>query len=190
MSAPSTHKSTGIKALAVLASGEAQSVRVPLHCRVQLQTLTRVKHGGERETLIPTKATQQPVWALCSANDDGVCIAYATMCFPGDSTYMWLGGWSKVCHSNIYLFGTGHKPLCHWIDRDGQKKQRRAPWRRTRISSARRAYNSGIDKTLWPVCAGEEVADDCFDKDAQVPRTGGLSARDSQYDEIIDWTAD
>ncbi|RYP23507.1 hypothetical protein DL765_001021 [Monosporascus sp. GIB2] len=371
--ASSSHKSTWIKALAVLASGQLKLFEFPYtvgtnglleqkeedavismglgmsakgdplnmggvlpdvrlwnaNCewigRVQVQKLTRVRHGGMHETLIPIKTTQQPVWTLFSAHDDGVCIAYATMSFPDDSTYMWLGDWSKVCnrqwyYSNIYLFGTGHKPLCHWIDKDGQKQQtalnlhwpsftfysqddvpktegavqaykdfvcdaafhsrtdheptslwcdeniempqeqgdlyrsgdaakgdpppgyngngkRETPHERTcerrsvaAAAAAKKRRNTRhdkslvitadpahsaeelcahpssrgpnlvntvegnychmSDKTLWPVCAGEEVADNCFDKDAQVLRTGGLSARDSQYDEIIDWTAD
>ncbi|RYP25907.1 hypothetical protein DL768_011671 [Monosporascus sp. mg162] len=114
MSAPPTHKSTWIKALAeegeedvILSTGLGMSAKGdPLNTggvlpdirrwnadcecigRVQLQTLATVKHGGERGTLVPIKTTQQPVWTLFSANDDGVCLAYPTMCFPDNSTYM------------------------------------------------------------------------------------------------------
>ncbi|RYP25908.1 hypothetical protein DL768_011672 [Monosporascus sp. mg162] len=75
-------------------------------------------------------------------------------------------------------------------DYDGKDK-RESPYERTcMVNTVEGNYCHMSDKTLWLVCAGEEVADDCFDKDPQVLRAEGLSARDSKYDEIMDWTAD
>ncbi len=44
------------------------------------------------------------------------------------------------------------------------------------------------DKTLWPVCKGN-VADNCFDADVRQLIVGGVAARDSPYENVIDWTS-
>ncbi|KAI5864852.1 hypothetical protein GGS23DRAFT_466452 [Durotheca rogersii] len=46
------------------------------------------------------------------------------------------------------------------------------------------------DKTLWAICGtpGADAAN-CFDKDAMRLVVGGLAARDSPYENVVDWTA-
>ena len=44
------------------------------------------------------------------------------------------------------------------------------------------------DKTLWPVC-DEKTADNCFNADTHQLIINGVSARDTPYAKIIDWTS-
>ncbi|OTB04414.1 hypothetical protein M426DRAFT_11561 [Hypoxylon sp. CI-4A] len=44
------------------------------------------------------------------------------------------------------------------------------------------------DKTQWPVCDGAEVTDNCFNTDTQQLLVNGVSARDSPYSSVVDWT--
>lgn len=46
------------------------------------------------------------------------------------------------------------------------------------------------DKTLWPVCdQSQGVSDNCFNRDSKQLMLNGVAARDSPYENVIDWTA-
>ncbi|KAI0384063.1 hypothetical protein F5Y04DRAFT_248889 [Hypomontagnella monticulosa] len=45
------------------------------------------------------------------------------------------------------------------------------------------------DKTLFPVCDGAETVDNCFNKDLQQLIVNGVSARDTPYGDVLDWTS-
>jgi hypothetical protein len=88
-----------------------------------------VNDGGYGEVKInhKTDSTQQATYALFSANDNAICIAYATITWPDDGKYAWTGdtgagcGHSSWYHSNIYINGAGKStsPACTWIDANG-----------------------------------------------------------------------
>ncbi|KAI1378582.1 hypothetical protein F4677DRAFT_372060 [Hypoxylon crocopeplum] len=44
------------------------------------------------------------------------------------------------------------------------------------------------DKTLFPVCDGAAIVDNCFSTDLQQLVVNGVSARDTPYDNVVDWT--
>ncbi len=45
------------------------------------------------------------------------------------------------------------------------------------------------DKTLFPVCDSDGTTDNCFDLGAYRLVVGGVSARDTPYDKVLDWTS-
>ncbi|KAF2971962.1 hypothetical protein GQX73_g1511 [Xylaria multiplex] len=45
------------------------------------------------------------------------------------------------------------------------------------------------DKTLWPICNGTDVTDNCFNVDSQQLIINGLAARSEPYKKVIDWTS-
>ncbi|KAI1405520.1 hypothetical protein F4819DRAFT_482490 [Hypoxylon fuscum] len=80
----------------------------------------------------------QPTYTLFTANNDAMCIAYATVNFPGDTSKYatTLGAWAKTCSENyegrggswywsdIYVQpkdGGSFKTECAWIDLDGDQ---------------------------------------------------------------------
>ncbi|KAI4866153.1 hypothetical protein F4820DRAFT_417730 [Hypoxylon rubiginosum] len=84
------------------------------------------------------KVEVQPTYTLFTANNDAMCIAYATVNFPGDTSKYatTLGGWAKTCSdkyegrggswywSDIYVQpkdGSSFKTECAWIDADGDQ---------------------------------------------------------------------
>lgn len=45
----------------------------------------------------PNGPGQQPTYALFSANDDAVCIAYLAQTWPDNQRYGWVGSWGRMC---------------------------------------------------------------------------------------------
>ncbi|KAK7752004.1 hypothetical protein SLS62_005966 [Diatrype stigma] len=79
-----------------------------------------VTHAGD--------STQQATYALFSANDDAICIAYAAITWPGGDTYSWIGDWGHKCggswyYSNYFISGNPDKPDCLWIDKNNDSPQ-------------------------------------------------------------------
>jgi hypothetical protein len=71
---------------------------------------------------------QQATYTLFSANNNAICIAYATITWPSGDKYAWSGNWGRRCgaswyYSNYYIKGTDIKPDCMWIDGDGDQEQ-------------------------------------------------------------------
>ncbi|KAF7556137.1 hypothetical protein G7Z17_g1655 [Cylindrodendrum hubeiense] len=71
---------------------------------------------------------QQATYALLSANNDAICIAYMTMTWANGDQYGWVGDWGSECgatwyYSNVYVQGTSYKPNCMWIDANGDQPQ-------------------------------------------------------------------
>ncbi|CAG8981271.1 hypothetical protein HYALB_00003869 [Hymenoscyphus albidus] len=73
---------------------------------------------------------QQPTYALFSANNGAVCIAYVSITFPDDNKYAWVADWAQECkssatwyYSNLYVDGGKHQPPCLWIDGNGDQPQ-------------------------------------------------------------------
>ncbi|KAI0015966.1 hypothetical protein F4780DRAFT_31477 [Xylariomycetidae sp. FL0641] len=71
---------------------------------------------------------QQATYALFSANDDAICVAFTSITWPDDNKYSWIGDWGRQCggswyYSNLYIQGTDHKPDCLWIDANGDQPQ-------------------------------------------------------------------
>ncbi|KAI1115297.1 hypothetical protein F5Y14DRAFT_410829 [Nemania sp. NC0429] len=71
---------------------------------------------------------QQAAYTLFSANDDAVCIAYASITWPSGDQYAWVGDWGHQCggswyYSNVYISASGTKPDCLWIDANNDQPQ-------------------------------------------------------------------
>ncbi len=71
---------------------------------------------------------KQAPYTLFSANDDAICIAYASITFPTGQKYLWDGSYGKECgytwyHSGIYMQESNYRPTCTWIDKDGHHPQ-------------------------------------------------------------------
>ncbi|KAG6026178.1 hypothetical protein E4U19_002749 [Claviceps sp. Clav32 group G5] len=70
----------------------------------------------------------QPTYTLFSANNDAICLAYATVTFPEGAKYAWTGNWAKHCgapwyYSDIYVQNNmgADKVLCAWMDGNGDQ---------------------------------------------------------------------
>lgn len=75
----------------------------------------------------PHGKTTGATYALFTATDGPLCIAYATMTGPDGGRYGWLGDWAQICgyewyYSNTVVPGTSKTPLCMWIDKTGGTK--------------------------------------------------------------------
>lgn len=107
---------------------------------IQIQTNDDNKCGdGEvscKTTMEDIKV--QPTYTLFTANDDAMCIAYATVTFPEDTSRYatTLGAWAKLCSesydgrggawywSDVYVQpqdGDSFKTECAWIDANGDQ---------------------------------------------------------------------
>ncbi|KAI1475702.1 hypothetical protein F4774DRAFT_396030 [Daldinia eschscholtzii] len=89
-----------------------------------------VSDGGFGDIEISHKGdtNQQPAYALFSANNDAICIAHATVTFPGNERYTWVGDWGRQCggtwyYSNIYVDSSNRKVDCLWIDGNNDQPQ-------------------------------------------------------------------
>ena len=83
----------------------------------------KLERGGFDDVFVKHKgdSTQQATYTLFSANDDAICIAYASITWPDGDQYAWVGDWGRQCgatwyYSNRYISGTSTKPDCMWID--------------------------------------------------------------------------
>ncbi|ORY56996.1 uncharacterized protein BCR38DRAFT_450541 [Pseudomassariella vexata] len=79
-----------------------------------------VSHNGDNG--------QQATYALLSANDNAICIAYASITWPDGNNYAWIGDWGRQCggswyYSNYYISGSDVTPDCFWIDSNGDQPQ-------------------------------------------------------------------
>ncbi|KAL7620434.1 hypothetical protein AAE478_009429 [Parahypoxylon ruwenzoriense] len=90
----------------------------------------KVKNGGFGDITIDHKddSTQQATYALFSANNDAICIAYASITWPNGDKYSWLGDWGHQCggswyYSNVFVSGSSTKPDCLWIDANNDQPQ-------------------------------------------------------------------
>lgn len=48
---------------------------------------------------VPGPIKQQPSYALFTANDDALCVAWASVTYPGGDMYGWVGNWAKECNA-------------------------------------------------------------------------------------------
>lgn len=46
---------------------------------------------------VQQKSEQQATYALFSANDNAVCLAYVSIVWPDKQKYGWLGSWGRQC---------------------------------------------------------------------------------------------
>ncbi|KAI1822785.1 hypothetical protein F4861DRAFT_371310 [Xylaria intraflava] len=260
---------------------------------------------------------QQASYALFSANNDAICVAYSSITWTSGDQYAWIGDWGKQCggawyYSNVYISASGVTPNCLWIDANGdtpqtgfqvhwpefvdtngssipsdpsdsadkvkyfcnagppfkmykypddkdprsitawtlsnkrslsdelvpasevsygppkspvsakfqskEHKRRDSQGLSSRLASslvlghsdqhsAQELCSSSTsvgpdlvhlkhgqfcrmsDKTLWPVCDGADVTDNCFNSDLMKLVVNGVAARDEPYNNIIDWTS-
>lgn len=84
---------------------------------------TYVGDGGYSDYTVAQGNTQEPTFALFTANDDAICIAYITVKYPSSMDSSWVGTWGKACdqpwyHSDVYY--DGNKVDCTWIDANGK----------------------------------------------------------------------
>jgi hypothetical protein len=86
--------------------------------------------SGEANTITVDQGDngQQPTYALLSANDDAICIAFVsiTMPEPAKQHYAWLGDWGAECgatwfYSRYLVDGKNYRPMCTWIDANGDQ---------------------------------------------------------------------
>ncbi|KAI8623022.1 hypothetical protein F5Y19DRAFT_493694 [Xylariaceae sp. FL1651] len=88
-------------------------------------------HNNEfRDIIIQHKhrSNQAATYALFSAHNDAICIAYATVTAPSGDKYGWVGDWGRKCGGNWYyshvpISGTNYQPDCFWIDGNGDQPQ-------------------------------------------------------------------
>jgi hypothetical protein len=90
----------------------------------------KVDSGGFGDITIDhdKNSANQAAYALFSANDDAICIAYASITWPSGDQYAWVGDWGRQCggswyYSNQYIGASGVKPDCLWIDGNGDQPQ-------------------------------------------------------------------
>ncbi|KAI1089875.1 hypothetical protein F5B19DRAFT_353518 [Rostrohypoxylon terebratum] len=90
----------------------------------------KIQNGGFADITISQKGknTQQATYALFSANNDAICIAYATITLPNQDKYSWVGDWGRQCgakwyYSHVYIGSTGVTPDCMWIDGNNDQPQ-------------------------------------------------------------------
>ena len=83
----------------------------------------KVDSGGFADITVDhdDDSTQQAAYTLFSANNDAICIAYASITWPSGDQYSWIGDWGHQCggswyYSNYFISGTDRKPDCLWID--------------------------------------------------------------------------
>jgi hypothetical protein len=86
-----------------------------------------ITDGTQGQVTVSTNG-QQATYTLFSANDNAICIAYATITWPSGDKYAWSGNWGRRCgaswyYSNYYIKGTDIKPDCMWIDANGDQDQ-------------------------------------------------------------------
>jgi hypothetical protein len=75
--------------------------------------------------VLQTDSRRQATYALFSANN-AVCIAMASVAFPGGTSFGWLGDWALKCEASWYYSdlrfpSASDNPLCMWIDGDGHQ---------------------------------------------------------------------
>ncbi|KAI4859909.1 hypothetical protein F4820DRAFT_462101 [Hypoxylon rubiginosum] len=90
----------------------------------------KVKDGGFGDITVDHNddTTQQPTYALFSANNDAICVAYTSITWPNGDKYTWVGNWGHQCggswyYSNVYISGSNEKPDCLWIDGNNDQPQ-------------------------------------------------------------------
>lgn len=90
----------------------------------------KVANGGFGDIKIAHEhnLNQQATYALFSANNDAICIAYTTITWPDGDKYAWIGNWGHSCggtwyYSNVYISSGSQKPDCFWIDGDNNQPQ-------------------------------------------------------------------
>ncbi|KAI1173620.1 hypothetical protein F4777DRAFT_589701 [Nemania sp. FL0916] len=90
----------------------------------------KVEDGGFHDITIKhnSDSTQQATYTLFSANNDAICVAYATITWPNGDKYAWSGNWGHQCggswyYSNVYVGESNEKPDCLWIDGDNNQPQ-------------------------------------------------------------------
>jgi hypothetical protein len=86
-----------------------------------------VNDGTEGSITVDQNGNAQQVpYVLLSANDDALCIAFASIAWPDGSKYAWVGDWGAACgatwyYSNYFVNNGGTPPACTWIDKNGDQ---------------------------------------------------------------------
>jgi len=119
----------------VNAGGSLPSVRLYNEVKTEIGSKTKklgkVGNGATESIFIEHKNGQQASYALFSAGNDAVCVAYVTITWASGEKYAWTGDWAgpNGCnndwyYSNIFIEGGGKdsQPTCLWIDRDGNRE--------------------------------------------------------------------
>ncbi|KAF7563673.1 hypothetical protein G7046_g427 [Stylonectria norvegica] len=83
---------------------------------------------GEIKVTHQSGEGQQASYALFSANNDAICIAYLSITWSNGDEYGWVADWGRQCgaswyFSNVFVKGSNNKPDCIWIDADGDQPQ-------------------------------------------------------------------
>ncbi|GAP85847.1 hypothetical protein SAMD00023353_1401440 [Rosellinia necatrix] len=89
-----------------------------------------VKSGMAGDITVEHKSNlgQQATYTLFSANNDAICIAYASITWPNGEEYGWVGDWGRQCggswyYSNVYISASSYTPDCLWIDGNNNQPQ-------------------------------------------------------------------
>ncbi|OCL05722.1 hypothetical protein AOQ84DRAFT_399413 [Glonium stellatum] len=83
-----------------------------------------ITDGTDVDVTVSQTEEQQATYALFSANDNAVCIAYVSITWPDGQKYGWEGDWGKQCGATWYYSNViidGQKPACIWIDANGDQ---------------------------------------------------------------------
>lgn len=59
---------------------------------------------------------KQPAYGLLVGGDDEVCLASATVTYPGGDQYGWVGNWAHTCGRPWYLYIPFNFPPTHWLE--------------------------------------------------------------------------
>ena len=61
-----------------------------------------IHDGSYKDINIPENG-QQPTYALLTANNNAVCVAYITQTWPAGQNYGWVGNWGRECDKPWYV---------------------------------------------------------------------------------------
>lgn len=56
-----------------------------------------IEDGTRSDVRVEQNSEQQATYALFTANDDAVCLAYISIVWPDEQKYGWLGSWGRQC---------------------------------------------------------------------------------------------
>jgi len=119
------------------AGGDFPAVRLYNEAHAEIGSKTKklggVGNGATDSNFIEHKNGQQASYALFTAGNDAICIAYVTITWANGDKYAWTGDWAGPdgCkndwyYSNVFIEGGGKekkdKSTCLWIDRNGDRE--------------------------------------------------------------------
>ncbi|GKT49097.1 uncharacterized protein ColSpa_09278 [Colletotrichum spaethianum] len=101
---------------------------------IEVNDGNRCENGADLCETTVSDVVQQPTYTLFTGNDDAICLAWASVTFPGGQKYATtIGNWAQSCdeaygnggnwyYSDIYVpreNGADETVFCAWVDKNG-----------------------------------------------------------------------